>query len=124
MAERVIKTLRDQILLARCFPTLEAMRNGLAEFADLYNASWLRERLEHKTPDQIRGQQKALASEAARSSNWRHNRRSKLSHNRSPIHTLPSIAKPTLSICLRGAKSAQVTAKPQTPNESNAMMRL
>ena len=47
------------------FPTIEAHRKGLAEFADLYNASWLRERYGHKTPNQIRAEQKALASEAA-----------------------------------------------------------
>ena len=41
-----------------------ALRWGLAEFADLYNASWLRERHGHKTPNQIRAEQKALASEA------------------------------------------------------------
>ena len=37
----------------------------LAEFADLYNASWFGERHGHKTPNQIRAEQKALASEAA-----------------------------------------------------------
>jgi len=32
---------------------------------DFYSASWLRERHGHKTPNQIRAEQKALASEAA-----------------------------------------------------------
>jgi hypothetical protein len=44
VAERVIRTLKEQLLWVRYFPTVEALRKGLAEFADLYNASWLRER--------------------------------------------------------------------------------
>ncbi len=65
VAERVIKTLKEQLLWIRCFPTVEALRKALVEFAALYNASWLRERHGHKTPNQIRAEQKALASEAA-----------------------------------------------------------
>jgi putative transposase len=65
LAERVIRTLKQQLLWVRYFPTAEALRKGLAEFADLYNTSWLRERHGHKTPNQIRAEQKALASEAA-----------------------------------------------------------
>jgi len=65
VAERIIKTLKEQLLWVRYFPTVEALRKGLAEFADLYNASWLRERHGHKTPNQIRAEHKALASEAA-----------------------------------------------------------
>ena len=65
VAERVIKTLKEQLLWLRYFTTVEALRKGLAEFADLYNASWLRERHGHKTPNQIRAEQKPLASEAA-----------------------------------------------------------
>ena len=49
----------------RHFPTIEALRKGLAEFDDLYIAAWLRERHGNKTPNQIRAEQKALASEAA-----------------------------------------------------------
>ena len=65
VAERIIKTLKEQLLWVRYFPTVEALRKGLAEFADLHNASWLRERHGHKTPNQIRAEHKALASEAA-----------------------------------------------------------
>lgn len=42
-----------------------ALRRGLAEFADLYNASWLRERHGNKTPNHIRAEHKAYASDAA-----------------------------------------------------------
>ena len=65
VAERVIRTLKEQLLWIRHFPTIEALRHALAEFAALYNASWLRERHGHKTPNQIRTEQKALASKAA-----------------------------------------------------------
>jgi transposase InsO family protein len=65
VAERLIKTLKEQLLWVRDFPTVEALRKGIAAFADLYNAKWLRERHGHKTPNQIRAEQKALASEAA-----------------------------------------------------------
>ena len=36
-----------------------------AEFAALYNATWLRERHGNKTPDQIRADQLGLETEAA-----------------------------------------------------------
>ena len=65
VAERVIRTLKEQLLWIRYVPTVEALSKALAEFAALYNASWLRERHGHKTPNQIRAEQKALASEAA-----------------------------------------------------------
>jgi len=65
IAERVIRTLKEQLLWVRYFPTVEALRKERAEFADLYNAWWLRERHWHKTPNQIRAEQTALASEAA-----------------------------------------------------------
>jgi len=37
----------------------------LADFAELYNASWLRERHGRKTPNQIQAEQKVLATGAA-----------------------------------------------------------
>lgn len=65
VAERAIRTLKEQLLWVRHFATVEDLRQALAAFAAEYNASWLRERHGHKTPDQIRGEQKALATEAA-----------------------------------------------------------
>jgi hypothetical protein len=65
VAERVIETLKEQLLWVRYLPTVEALRKGFAEFADIYNASLLRERHGHKTPNQIRAELKVLASEAA-----------------------------------------------------------
>ncbi|QHA12232.1 hypothetical protein GQR99_22055 (plasmid) [Cereibacter sphaeroides] len=37
----------------------------LDQVAALHNASWLRERHRHRTPDQIRAEQTALETEAA-----------------------------------------------------------
>ena len=65
VAERAIRTLKEQFLWIRHFATVEDLRLALAEFATLYNASWLRERHGHKTPDQIRAEQIGLATEAA-----------------------------------------------------------
>lgn len=65
VAERAIRTLKEQLLWVRHFTTVEELRLALAEFAALYNASWLRERHGHKTPDQIRAEQIGLETEAA-----------------------------------------------------------
>ena len=65
VAERAIRTLKEQLLWVRHFATIEELRLALAEFAALHNASWLRERHGHRTPDQIRAEQRALETEAA-----------------------------------------------------------
>ena len=65
VAERAIRTLKEQLLWVRHFTTVEELRLALAEFAALYNASWLRQRHGHKTPDQIRAEQISLETEAA-----------------------------------------------------------
>ena len=65
VAERAIRTLKEQLLWVRHFATVEELRQALAAFAAHYNASWLRERHGYKTPDQIRAHQKPLAPEAA-----------------------------------------------------------
>jgi hypothetical protein len=65
VAERAIRTLKEQLLWVRHFATVEELRLALAEFVALYNAAWLRQRHGHKTPNQVRAEQKALAVEAA-----------------------------------------------------------
>lgn len=65
VAERAIRTLKEQLLWVRHFATVEELRQALADFAALYNATWLRQRHRHKTPDQIRAEQLGLASEPA-----------------------------------------------------------
>ena len=65
-AERAIGTLKEQLVWVRHFATVEELRQALATFAARYNASWLRERHGYKTPDQIRAEQKAFETEAAK----------------------------------------------------------
>jgi hypothetical protein len=65
VAERAIRTLKEQLLWVRHFATVEELRLALAEFAALYNANWLRERHGHKTPDQIQAEQRGLETDAA-----------------------------------------------------------
>lgn len=65
VAERAIRTLKEQLLWVRHFATVEQLRLALAGFAALHNASWLPERHGHRTPDQIRAEQTALETEAA-----------------------------------------------------------
>ena len=65
VAERAIRTLKEQLLWVRHFATISELRLALAEFAAVYNASWLRQRHGHKTPDQISAEQKDLATDAA-----------------------------------------------------------
>jgi len=65
VAERAIRTLKEQLLWVRHFATVEELRRALDAFAAEYNASWLRERHGYKTPNQIRAEQKALETDAA-----------------------------------------------------------
>ncbi len=65
-AERAICTPKEQLLWVLHFATVEELRQALAAFAARYNASWLRERHGYKTPNQIRAEQKALETDAAK----------------------------------------------------------
>ncbi|MCC5870213.1 MAG: DDE-type integrase/transposase/recombinase [Gammaproteobacteria bacterium] len=53
-AERVIRTLKEQLLWVRTFATVEELRLALIEWAELYNEQWLIERHGHRTPAQAR----------------------------------------------------------------------
>ena len=57
--------LKEQLLWVRAFATIEELRKGLAAFAAQYNAAWLRQRHAHKTPNQIRAEQRGLATDLA-----------------------------------------------------------
>jgi hypothetical protein len=69
-------------LWIRYVPTVEALRKALAEFATFYGASWLRECHGHQTPNQIRAEQKDLASQATKE--FKRRLRSGLCHNCAP----------------------------------------
>jgi putative transposase len=49
-AERWIRTLKEQCLWARLYEDLDDLRQGVAQFVELYNTSWLIQRHGHRTP--------------------------------------------------------------------------
>ena len=54
VAERFIRTLKEQLLWVRTFDTVEELRRALLEFKDRYNREWLCERHGHQTPAAVR----------------------------------------------------------------------
>lgn len=54
VAERFIRTLKEQLLWVRTFDTVEELRLALLEFKERYNREWLCERHGHQTPAAIR----------------------------------------------------------------------
>ena len=56
VAERFIRTLKEQLLWVRTFDTVEELRLALLEFKERYNCQWLCERHGHQTPAQVRAQ--------------------------------------------------------------------
>ena len=56
VAERFIRTLKEQLLWVRTFDTVEELRLALREFKERYNRQWLCERHGHQTPAQVRAQ--------------------------------------------------------------------
>ena len=62
VAERFIRTLKEQLLWVRTFDTVEELRLALLEFKARYNRQWLCERHGHQTPAQVRAQLLARAA--------------------------------------------------------------
>ena len=56
VAERFIRTLKEQLLWVRTFETVEELRLALLEFKERYNRAWLCERHGHQTPTAVRAQ--------------------------------------------------------------------
>jgi transposase InsO family protein len=56
VAERFIRTLKEQLLWVQTFDTVEELRLALLEFRDRYNREWLCERHGHQTPAAVRAQ--------------------------------------------------------------------
>lgn len=56
VAERFIRTLKEQLLWLRTFDTVEELRVALLAFKERYNREWLCERHEHQTPAAVRAQ--------------------------------------------------------------------
>ncbi len=61
VAERFIRTLKENLLWVRAFRTIEELRVALIEFAARYNKTWLVARHAYKTPDQVRAEQLSIA---------------------------------------------------------------
>ena len=60
VAERFIRTLKENLLWARTFDTIEELRAALVEFARHYNETWLVARHGNRTPAQVRDAQSQL----------------------------------------------------------------
>ncbi len=54
VAERFIRTLKENLLWVRTFDTIEELRAALVEFAARYNETWLVARHGYRTPAQVR----------------------------------------------------------------------
>jgi putative transposase len=54
VAERFIRTLKEQLPWIRYFATIEELRLALLEFKEKYNRQWLLERHQYRTPAQVR----------------------------------------------------------------------
>lgn len=64
VAERFIRTLKENFLWVHTFDTIEELRRGLQAFVAHYNATWLVARHGYRTPNQIRAEQRSLAQRA------------------------------------------------------------
>src|SRR5512132_1728843 len=82
VAERFIRTLKENLLWVRYFQTIEELRLALIEFVDWYNTHWLVARHRYRTPPRS-------GPTSSRPGTWPHERSSRLSHNRDAVHTDP-----------------------------------
>ena len=57
VAERFIRTLKENLLWVRAFKTIEELRAELVAFARRYNETWLVARHRYKTPARVREEQ-------------------------------------------------------------------
>jgi len=60
-AERIIRTLKEQLLWVRNFDTIEELRQALQEWRKLYNEQWMVERHDHRSPSQVRREHHAAS---------------------------------------------------------------
>jgi transposase InsO family protein len=63
--ERFIRTLKENLLWARYFETIEELRQALLEFRETYNNSWLIERHSFISPAAFRQKQPKPIAKAA-----------------------------------------------------------
>ena len=65
VAERFIKTLKEQLLWVEVFDTVEQLRLALLDFKDRYNHGWLVQKHSHRTPAQARAMLTQPVAQAA-----------------------------------------------------------
>jgi len=65
VAERFIRTLKENLLWVRAFETAEELRLALLDFKQTYNENWLIERHGWRTPAQVRAEKLGLLEQAA-----------------------------------------------------------
>lgn len=65
IAERFVRVLKENLLWARHFDTVEDLRRALLEFKETYNRKWIIGRHGYKTPSQVRERQVPLTEKAA-----------------------------------------------------------
>ena len=54
VAERFIRTLKENLLWVRSFDTIEQLRLALLEFKRTYNEQWMLEKYDYRSPAQVR----------------------------------------------------------------------
>jgi putative transposase len=54
VAERFMRSLKEQLLWVRDFRTVEELRLGMLKFQQTYNESWILARHGYRTPNQAR----------------------------------------------------------------------
>ena len=54
VAERFIRTLKEQLLWVEVFDDVDHLNKALCRFRQQYNSGWLVQKHQHRTPDQIR----------------------------------------------------------------------
>ena len=54
VAERFFRTLKEQAIYGRVFRNIDEVRRAVAEFVERYNAHWRLEKLDFKTPYEVR----------------------------------------------------------------------
>jgi len=64
VAERFIRTLKEQLLWVRFFDTVEELRQALLEFKERFNRHWLLQRHGYATPAQVRAAHAPVAEAA------------------------------------------------------------
>ena len=64
-AERMIRTLKEQLLWVQSFPNLEELNQALEDFREKYNSQWLIQRHGYLTPKEARERAESCARQAA-----------------------------------------------------------